>query len=640
MTATTTSYRSDIDGLRALAVLPVVLYHMNIPGISGGFLGVDVFFVISGFLICGMVDKDIRKNRFSLVDFYKRRALRILPALVVVLIATSLLAFRYNLPVELKEYAASLASAVASISNGYFAATAGYFDAPAETKPLLHTWSLSVEEQFYLFVPLFMTALYRFMPRRVGLVLAAATILSFLACIAMTLRNPSFAFYLTPFRAWELALGALLAIGIIPTPRGKMLRETCGAVGLVLLVGVYHLAAPTHPLPLVSAIACIGAVLFIASNGHALSTAGRLLSWRPLVFIGLLSYSLYLWHWPLIVFQKSDALLSNSTSAVVVNGILLGTMFVLAYLSWRFVERPFRSHARDLSTRTVFVGSGGAIAGILAASLLVIIGGGAAFRFSPQIVAIGAYLGYDPAPTFRTGTCYLGANRQRFDSETCLKMDANKPNYLLLGDSHAAHLWSGLAKALPDVNLLQASASMCRPLIQPVSALDSRACPRLMNEVFGNFLTGHKIDRVLLSASWKDEDFTLLASTLDTLRARGLKVTVLGPIVEYDGALPRLLVNEILKNDTSIARSHRSAGIPERDHALRDIARAHGADYISVYDAVCPQDRCQVYAERDVPLQFDAGHLTNAGADIIGARIAAALRGERPLSHAASATSR
>ena len=167
-------YRADIDGLRALAVIPVLLYHAGVPGFPGGFVGVDIFFVISGYLICGMIDGDLREGSFSLSNFYKRRMLRILPALFVMFFVTSALAYLYCLPVELEDYSKSLVSAVGSVSNVYFAATAGYFDAPAETKPLLHTWSLGVEEQFYLVVPLLMLLAYRLAPKRAGLLFAVS----------------------------------------------------------------------------------------------------------------------------------------------------------------------------------------------------------------------------------------------------------------------------------------------------------------------------------------------------------------------------------------------------------------------------------------------------------------------------------
>ncbi|MGB5080253.1 MAG: acyltransferase, partial [Burkholderiales bacterium] len=301
-------YRADIDGLRALAVTPVLLYHAGVPGFPGGFVGVDIFFVISGYLICGMIDADIRKETFSLGNFYKRRALRILPALFVMFLVTSILAYVYCLPVELEDYARSLASAAGSISNIYFAGTAGYFDAPAETKPLLHTWSLGVEEQFYLIVPLLMLLAWRVAPKRAGLLFAVAAALSFAAAIAVSYRNTTFVFYLTPFRAWELALGALLSIGFLPAPRTAFWKTACGAMGMLLVLGAIFLGSPSAPLLLMTALASIGATLVIASSENGVSTVGRLLSLRPIVFIGLISYSLYLWHWPLIVFQRTDGL--------------------------------------------------------------------------------------------------------------------------------------------------------------------------------------------------------------------------------------------------------------------------------------------------------------------------------------------
>ena len=185
-----TRYRADIDGLRAIAVIPVLLYHVGVPGFAGGFVGVDIFFVISGYLICGMIDADIRNGSFSLGNFYKRRILRILPALFVMFLVTSVLASLYCLPVELVDYARSLASAVASISNVYFAQTAGYFDAPAETKPLLHTWSLGVEEQFYFVAPLLMLLVHRVLPKRAELLFAVIAVVSFAAPSGVELAKP------------------------------------------------------------------------------------------------------------------------------------------------------------------------------------------------------------------------------------------------------------------------------------------------------------------------------------------------------------------------------------------------------------------------------------------------------------------
>jgi peptidoglycan/LPS O-acetylase OafA/YrhL len=614
-------YRADIDGLRALAVLPVLLYHVGVPGFAGGFVGVDIFFVISGYLICGMTDADIRDGSFSLGNFYKRRILRILPALFVMMLAASLLAYRYFLPVELEGFARSLASAVGSVSNVYFAKTAGYFEAPAETKPLLHTWSLGVEEQFYLIVPVLMLVAYRFAPKRAKLLFAVSAAMSYVAAVAMTYRNDAFVFYLTPFRAWELALGALLAIGFIPKPAIGPWSNLCGAVGLVLLLGVIFAGSSSAPLLLMTSLASVGATMVIASSERETSQVGRLLSLPPFVFIGLISYSLYLWHWPLIVFQRTDVLLSVDSPASAKLTLIIISIG-MAYLSWKLIELPFRSLAHTTSKTKVFVAASGAMATAVALCGLVLMVGGAPFRFSPQVVQVASYLGYDSSPAFRTGRCFLATNRQTLDVETCAKLDPHRPNYLLVGDSHAAHLWYGLSAALPDINVMQATATMCRPVVQGGARYDTPACRRLREFVFNDYLVDHKVDQLLLAASWKDEDLPALATSLDILKSRGLNVIVLGPIVEYDSALPRLLADEITRDKPDAAHAMLRSGVKERDETMRRLVSDHGASYLSVYDAVCRDGRCEEYVEANVPLQFDEGHLTQQGSVEVGRRLA------------------
>jgi peptidoglycan/LPS O-acetylase OafA/YrhL len=630
-------YRADIDGLRALAVIPVLFYHVGVPGFAGGFVGVDVFFVISGYLICGLIDADLRNGSFSLGNFYKRRILRILPALFVMFLVTSILAYVYCLPVELEEYSRSLASAVGSISNIYFAATAGYFDAPAATKPLLHTWSLGVEEQFYLIAPLLMLLAYRFLPKRAKQLFAILAVLSFAAAVLVSYRNRDFAFYLTPFRAWELTLGALLSMGFFPVPETGFSRNLCGVTGMLLVLGAVVFGSSSAPLLVVTSVASVGSTLLIASSERGPSMAGRLLSLRPVVFIGLISYSLYLWHWPLIVFQRTDGLLVADASNTTTELVLIVVSIGIACLSWKFVELPFRSKAKDTSKATVFGVASTAMISAFALCGLVLIANGAPFRFPDRVVAIASYLAYDPSTAFRSGSCYLASNRQHLDIHTCMTPDPKRPNYLLVGDSHAAHLWFGLHSAMPDVNIMQASVGACRPVIEPVSMLDTRACPKLMQFVFNDFLANHKVDKVLLAASWKDEDIPALSNTLDLLKLKGIDVTVLGPIVEYDSPLPRLLADAILHNKPSTASAMRTPGIHERDQALSRIVTAKGASYISVYDQVCHNGRCDEFAEGDIPMQFDAGHLTAQGSIEVGRRLSISIVGKQAeMNHASN----
>ena len=353
------------------------------------------------------------------------------------------------------------------------------------------------------------------------------------------------------------------------------------------------------------------------------------MSLRPVVFIGLISYSLYLWHWPLIVFQRTDGLLLAGSSDLATKLALIAVSIGVACLSWHFVERPFRSKTRDTSKAAVFGIAATAMASAFTLCGLLLIANGAPFRFPERVVAIAAYLAYDPSAAFRSGHCYLSTNRQQLDLQTCMRLDSRRPNYLLVGDSHAAHLWFGLLSAMPEVNIMQATASACRPAILPVSLLDSRACPKLMQFVFNDFLVNNKVDRVLLAASWKDEDIPGLSATLETLKLRGIDVIVLGPIVEYDSALPRLLADEILHNKPSIASAMRTPGIHERDRTLSRIVAAKDATYISLYDLVCRNGHCDEFAEGDIPLQFDAGHLTARGSVEVGRRLSVSITGKR-----------
>ena len=324
------------------------------------------------------------------------------------------------------------------------------------------------------------------------------------------------------------------------------------------------------------------------------------------------------------MFQRTDALFFSELSGLT-RTALIAAMIGIAWLSWKFVEMPFRAKGRAISKYTVFGVTGSATVSALALCGLILLVGGAPFRFPERVVAIGSYLAYDPKPAFRGGQCYLSTNRQQLDVENCMKLDRTRPNYLLVGDSHAAHLWFGLSSAMPDVNVMQATASACRPAVMPVSLLDTRACPKLMQFVFNDFLANNKVDKVLLSASWKDEDIPGLVDTLDALKSRGLDVTVLGPIVEYDGALPRLLVDGIMRN-RPVAQGMRTSGIWERDQAMRRIVTSRGAAYLSVYDSVCRDGRCDEFAEGDIPLQFDAGHLTAEGSVEVARRLSASFR--------------
>ena len=300
------AYRPDIDGLRAIAVLAVLLYHVGGFGLTGGFGGVDVFFVISGYLITTIIQREIESGTFSLLNFYERRIRRIFPALVAVTVVATLVSAMLLLPEDFKEYGKSLLNLMAISSNYYFMRKTGYFDAAASEKPLLHTWSLAVEEQFYIVFPLLLLVLSRFGRRAVIAGLTALAFASFLASAATLENAPARAFFATPGRVWELLIGVLTAVMGPALITSRLHREALAALGLALIGYGYFFYTDATPFPGPAALAfCLGAafIIYAGTSGGETLTA-RMLSSPLVASIGLISYSVYLWHWPLIVFVR------------------------------------------------------------------------------------------------------------------------------------------------------------------------------------------------------------------------------------------------------------------------------------------------------------------------------------------------
>jgi peptidoglycan/LPS O-acetylase OafA/YrhL len=331
------AHRPEIDGLRAIAVIPVILFHAGFQTFSGGFAGVDVFFVISGYLITSIIMKDIEARRFSFADFYERRARRILPALFVMLALCLPFAWAWIFPVELKGFSTSLVSVCLFSSNILFWRQADYFDVSSELKPLLHTWSLAVEEQFYVVHPIILLLLVRFARSRLRLILSASALASLFLSQYLSVAYPSLNFYLLPTRAWELLAGGLCALTLTSERRGS---NALGLLGLgLLLVSIFALSDQTPMPSFYGLIPVLGTCLIILCARQGTYVA-RLLSIRPVVLIGLISYSAYLFHQPVLVFARIRSQGPLSTSAIF---LLILLIFAAAYLSWRFVEMPWRT---------------------------------------------------------------------------------------------------------------------------------------------------------------------------------------------------------------------------------------------------------------------------------------------------------
>lgn len=452
-------YRAEIDGLRAVAVIPVILFHGGFEPFSGGYVGVDIFFVISGFLITTIILDEKNRGQFRLLDFYERRARRILPALFFVMLACLPLAWLWLMPQELEDFSASLTATSLFASNFLFWRTGGYFDTVAEFRPLIHTWSLSVEEQYYLLVPLFFIAFWRFGKRNIGRVLVAAFLVSLALAQWGATAAPYANFFLLPSRAWELLAGALvafyfsgkriLAAGDLSVRHGAnrgYLYELAAVAGMALIITAILFFDKRTPFPSLYTLVPVGGTVLIIIYAHERTLVGRFLGNRLFVGIGLISYSAYLWHQPLFAFARNKSL--HDPSQILIAGLSLLSL-ALAYFSWRFVERPFRDRNRITGRQLLVV----AISGTLVFSALGMVGklsDGFSSRLPPNIKwqSLGAKL------KAKGEICIPKPNKDYSGLVSCEFGAVNSSRSIMLfGDSHAMAISEQLHRALLANNI-------------------------------------------------------------------------------------------------------------------------------------------------------------------------------------------
>ena len=608
-------HRNDIDGLRAIAVLSVVCFHLGFSGLmGGGFVGVDVFFVISGYLITGIVARELDEQRFSPWRFYERRVRRIFPALFAVHVACLLAAGLLLFPSEAEEVGHDVLRSLGFVSNVSFARARGdYFNQVSNVTLLLHTWSLSVEEQFYLGLPLLLWASTRLGHRLRNALLALLALVSFGLCEAKVHVAARDAFYLVQYRAWELLLGALAALGAFGRVRSRVLGECLGVVGLALIAfGVVAIGEDTA-FPGVWALPpCLGALFVLQAGNEARTLTARVLGSAPLSFIGRISYSLYLWHWPLIALYSDRR--SEPTPLVAL--ALLASMVAVATLSYRYIEQPFRQRPRRLDARRTLLVAALAMAAVAALGLGVPT---LSSRLRPDAKLAEKVLQYSRhhRSQIRAGTCFLDGgfdDFQLFRPDLCLALAPDRRNFLVMGDSHAAHFTPALAALHPEINFLQATASGCQAVRGGKGAAH---CMRLFSFVFDEFLPKHHVDAVILAGHWPMNVLQPLLKTVRYLRAVTARVVVLGPVVEYDQGLPRLLARSILEDDPTLPLRHLRRDPPLLDKRYARPLKRAGADYYSVYDANCPHGKCRLWAAPGVPMQIDAHHLSLPGAELV-----------------------
>jgi peptidoglycan/LPS O-acetylase OafA/YrhL len=631
-------YRPEIDGLRAIAVVAVVLFHMGF-GCTGGFVGVDVFFVISGFLITSLIWKDLVNGRFSIVGFWERRARRIVPAAVVVTVATMIAGWFFLLPSDFADLGRAVAAQAAFVANVFYWKDSGYFDGASSSKPLLHTWTLAVEEQFYLVIPLLLWALYRSKALRgrksvVG-ILALGFVLSLAASLYGVVRSPTATFYLLPTRAWELLLGSLLAF--FPVPPAKLSRrgrrEALSVLGLVLILVPVFLYSSATPFPGLAALSpCLGAALVIWANGRAegdvTTTVGTLLSLRPMVFIGLISYSFYLWHWPMMAFGNYLALTPMSVGVRVA---LMGFGFLCAVLSWKYVETPFRTKKWGATRKSMFACAGAGLAAVFAGGVLFVVMKGVPQRYTGQAREFAAatsdtgIIGELSVADIRGGKLVpLGVKDPRLH-----------PADLVWGDSHAMAMLTAFDTYLREKGLAGRAAthSSTPPVLDWTFAanfgLEEDAVP--FGDAVVDYIQRERIRDVVLIGSWEPYltsatnapgsfDAALLA-TVRRLASLGCNAWVMLDTPRYDFNVPRALASPIYSRAyVESIEPHTpkwGAGVRDKQDFSAQIEAAGGRPLDPTSSFQDPSRRHYMLESRGVPLYYDTAHLTAKGANLV-----------------------
>lgn len=643
------NYRPDIDGLRAIAILPVLFYHAGFSLFGGGFVGVDVFFVVSGFLITSLILPEVLQGKFSITHFYERRIRRIFPALFTVMLVSLLASYWLMWPLAFKDFGQSLVAATVFASNFLFWFKFGYFDTPADSRPLLHTWSLAVEEQFYILFPIYLIVVARFFPRALKGVTAIIAILSFGWSLISVLFWPSAAFYLAPSRIWELLLGAMLAMKVFPPLNSHTLRNALAVAGLVMIALAVFLLTSHSPFPGAYALLpVVGTFLVIHAGTGQPNAVNRLLSMRWLVFIGLISYSLYLWHWPLIVFVELYRFRDVTTTEAW--GIILLSL-ALAILSWKFIEQPFRTRRLATSRRSLFVAAGVVMALTIGLGLPLHFTGGLPQRMPPQAQHLASISG----DCFRrTEHCDVLTPEEVHTDRLCRVGEAvsARPDFVLWGDSHGEFVLGAIAQAATATNRsgLQITSEGCPPLLGITRPDKTYRHCTAFSDAAAKVISDPQINQVILVARWSlwsegsryryenGQGFVLnddasstnrssnrdvfrrgMVRTLDALKAMGKKISVVAPIPEIGWDVPSTLA----LGSWHHRRIHSEPTLSEFQERnrfafqlLQELQPTYNLDLIYPHQILCDQQICRAMIDNQ-PLYCDDDHLSNYGRSLL-----------------------
>jgi peptidoglycan/LPS O-acetylase OafA/YrhL len=601
-------YRPDIDGLRAIAVLFVVGFH-SFPGwFKGGYIGVDVFFVISGFLITSIILNNLSENGFEYTEFYARRARRIFPALIMVLTFSMLYGWITMLPYEYANLGKHIMGGALFSSNIVLWGEAGYFDVAAEAKPLLHLWSLGIEEQFYIFWPLLLGIAWN-RKKSFLTVMIMVLLISFSVNIFFVISNPISTFYSPVSRVWELIIGGLLAYVTVQRPMKIMslkIKNLQSMVGLFLIfLSVIVLTKSSAYPGFYALLPTIGALLLILAGPNTWVNK-EILGNRVLVLIGLISYPLYLWHWPaLYIVNQLD--FESAMEVRLARILAIGMSFLLAYLTFRWIEKPIRDHATG-KTALLLTST---LAFVALIGFLIFNSGGVNSRF-PYLLQ-----NMEEKPIqaeWREHECFLQPG-DNFKSE-CSEEATSRPQLLLWGDSHGAALYPGLKilGRMLNVGIGQYTISACAPLLDWESPR-GKYCAEGNKEIL-RVIGEKKPEIILLYANWNSNtnigyEVQNLRDTVENIRMKSeSQIFLMGSAPQWKTELPKALWRCYGKEtipDFSMCELDNS--IEKLDFELEKLAREINIKYISAYREMCNSDGCLVRVGDDL-ITKDYGHLT------------------------------
>jgi peptidoglycan/LPS O-acetylase OafA/YrhL len=615
------NYRGEIDGLRALAVMPVILFHAGFETFSGGFIGVDVFFVISGYLITKIILAELEQNQFSLVNFYERRARRILPALFLVMLVCIPFAWLRLLPSDIKDFYQSLVAVPIFASNVLFWRESGYFDVAAEFKPLLHTWSLAVEEQFYLLFPLFLILFWGLGKRRILLTLASVTIVSLAFAQFGAYSNSTAAFYLLPTRVWELLIGSFTGFYLHQINRiqfSRITKEIGALLGIFLIsYSIFYYNQETPYPGFYALVPVIGTVCIIVFATQETLTA-NLIGNRVFVSIGLVSYSAYLWHQPIFAFARQGSITGPSNTTFLLLSILT---LALSYVSWRYVEMPFRNRFTFTRKFVFFFSTVGTlsficigIAGIVFQEKITFI------RFNEAQLQTIITASASPKRT----ACHFPQTESALNREPCSYF-SNNVKVAVFGNSHATELAYSLANLLKDhgIGIVQHTMSGCHHNYNIDVESDS-VCGRWHKKVVSNLIQDDDIEHVFLS--YRNEGYLdnyeyrqSLANIANELSDSGKEVTLVLQV-----PMPIAHINQHLANNMADL----SVSIPSRklsdwkdlygDSSKIITLLNKGVDVFDPADIFCNTDNDNCYVTKNgLALFFDDDHVSVDGANLI-----------------------